>query len=652
MIELVRGDEIKRLFLSLIEPVLTWPRSRKIIFACAVDSSLCILASWFAYYLRLGEFVGLIAFDKWGQGFIWSAVMSVCIAIPAFLFFGLYRPIFRYGGRFTFLIILKAVSAYGFFYGFIFTGIGVPLVPPTIGVIQPIVLLLFVGGVRISLLMLLGESRHRVSNVDQFRVLVYGAGEAGRQLVNALINSNKMRVVGFLDDNHNLQGQAINGHIIYNPNNLKRLVSSLNVSYVLLALPKLERKRRNEILNQIRLAHVAVRTLPNILDLVEGKVEASDLHELDIDDLLGREPLIPNSQLMTKNVSGKVVMVTGAGGSIGGELCRQILMFNPSKLILIDHSEYALYKIHQDLVKKFTSQKEVLVPLLSSIKDKERMAKIMSVWSPHTIYHAAAYKHVPLVEFNVAEGIRNNLFGTMVMAHLALQCGVSDFVLISTDKAVRPTSIMGASKRLSEMVLQALAENGCKTKFSMVRFGNVLNSSGSVVPKFNQQIKDGGPITITHKDVTRYFMTISEASQLVIQAGAMAKGGDLFILDMGQPVKIVDLARRMIDLSGLTVRDDQNPSGDIEIEFIGLRHGEKLHEELLIGNKSETTSHPQIMRANEEFISQKELNDNLKVLESALNVNDINTVLLVIEKLGVGYHVNNKINDLVYLEEF
>eukprot|EP00887_Chlorella_sp_A99_P004417 scaffold39.g4417.t1 len=416
-------------------------------------------------------------------------------------------------------------------------------------------------------------------------------------------------------------------------------------------MPSLNRKRRNEILNQIRSAHVAVRTLPSVTDLAQGKVSISDLRELDVDDLLDRGPVMPNHILLAMNVRSKIVMVTGAGGSIGSELCRQVLSIGPAKMLLIEQSEFALYAIHQELEEKLSGREIVLVPLLASVQDDERIREIMSTWHPDTVYHAAAYKHVPLVEHNPAEGIKNNVLGTLRTAQAAAENGVSDFVLISTDKAVRPTNIMGASKRLAEMVLQALAATNPNTKFSMVRFGNVLGSSGSVVPKFRQQIRDGGPITLTHAEITRYFMTIPEASQLVIQAGAMAKGGDVFVLDMGQPVKIMDLARRMIELSGLTVKDGQNLEGDIEIEITGLRPGEKLYEELLIGANPKCTSHSRIMKAHEDFIPWSDLQGELNALKLALNANDVGAIRLMMKKLVSGYTPSDEIVDWVYLEQ-
>ena len=556
---------------------------------------------------------------------------------------------------------------YGVLYASIFTAIGVAGVPRTVGIIQPILLLLFVGASRALARVWLGDQYQSfLKQSARPRVLIYGAGSSGRELVAAMTNSHEMRVVGFLDDDDRLHGHSLNGQPIYNPADLDNLATTLGVSDVLLAMPGLSRRRRNEILTRIRTAHVAVRTLPSVTDLAQGKVSISDLRELDIDDLLGREPVMPNHILLAMNVRNKVVMVTGAGGSIGSELCRQILAVGPRTLLLIEQSEFALYGIHQELQEKLAGRDIVLVPLLASVQDSERMREILSTWHPDTVYHAAAYKHVPLVEHNPAEGIKNNVFGTLRAAQAAAENGVSDFVLISTDKAVRPTNIMGASKRLAEMALQALAdraitpaltptlsqgERGQKTKFSMVRFGNVLGSSGSVVPKFRQQIRDGGPITLTHPEITRYFMTIPEASQLVIQAGAMAKGGDVFVLDMGQSVRIMDLARRMIELSGLTVKDEQNPDGDIEIEITGLRPGEKLFEELLIGDNPKPTAHARIMKAHEEFIPWAELAGKLDALEMALNINDVGVIRLMMQQLVAGYTPSDEIVDWVYLAQ-
>ncbi|HZV62083.1 MAG TPA: nucleoside-diphosphate sugar epimerase/dehydratase [Methylophilaceae bacterium] len=635
---------------KLASPVLSIPRPAKRLIVLALDCCLCILTVWLAFYLRLDEWIPVAGNLQW-QPF-WAVVISLLIAIPLFITQGFYRAIFRYSGWPALMTVARTMVIYGVVYATIITAIGIPGVPRTIGLIQPMLLLLAVGLTRALARFWLGGLYH--SQLRQFslpKVLIYGAGTAGRQLAAAMSNNNEMWVVGFLDDDDRLHGHVLNGLPIYRPDDLTSLVASLNISNVLLALPSATRRKRNEILNKMLEAHVSVRTLPSVSELAQGKVSVSDLHELDIDDLLGREPVVPNHILLGRNIADKVVLVTGAGGSIGGELCRQILKIKPSVLLLIEQNEFALYEIHQELQSKLGESVTRLVPLLASVRDPERIREIMSAWSPETVYHAAAYKHVPLVEHNPAEGIRNNVFGTLVTAQAAAESKVSDFVLISTDKAVRPTNIMGASKRLAEMVLQALAANPSPTRFTMVRFGNVLGSSGSVVPKFRQQIRNGGPITLTHQDVTRYFMTIPEAAQLVIQAGAMAKGGDVFVLDMGQPVKILDLARRMVELSGLVVKDENNTEGDIEIEITGLRPGEKLFEELLIGDNPKPTSHPRIMKAHEGFIPWSELEQKLAAMELALNVNDVGVVRQMLQQLVSGYTPSGKIVDWVHLEQ-
>lgn len=631
---------------KLATPILALPRPAKRFVALSVDLGLCVLSVWLAYYLRLDEFVPLSGTA------LWAVAASIGIVLPIFIVSGLYRAIFRYSGWSALLTVAWAMAIYGLLYASIFTVVGVTGVPRTIGILQPILLLLFVGASRGLARVWLGDQYLSIlKRASRPKVLIYGAGSTGRQLAAAMANSHEMQVAGFLDDDDRLHGHVLNGKRIYNPVDLDSLVSTLDICNVLLAMPSLSRKRRNEILSQMRSAHVAVRTLPSVTDLAQGKVSISDLRELDIDDLLGREPVAPNHVLLAKNILGKVVLVTGAGGSIGSELCRQILAMVPAKLLLIEQSEFALYAIHQELEEKLAGREIILVPLLASVQDEDRMREIMSTWRPDTLYHAAAYKHVPLVEHNPTTGVKNNLLGTLRTAQTAAENGVADFVLISTDKAVRPTNVMGASKRLAEMALQALAATSTSTKFSMVRFGNVLGSSGSVVPKFRQQIRDGGPITLTHPDVTRYFMTIPEAAQLVIQAGAMAKGGDVFVLDMGQPVKIMDLARRMVELSGLTVKDEQNPDGDIEIEVTGLRPGEKLYEELLIGNNPKPTLHPRIMKAHEEFITWAEFETKLNSLELALGVNDVGVIRLMLQQLVTGYTPCEEIVDWVYLEQ-
>jgi FlaA1/EpsC-like NDP-sugar epimerase len=632
--------------------LLRLSRAVKRVIAVSVDASLCVFTVWFALYLRLGEFVSLS-----GQP-LWAVLAALFIAIPLFVVFGLYRAIFRFSGWPALMTVGQAIGVYGLLYAAIFTAIGVEGIPRTVGLIQPLLLLLVVGGSRALARYWLGgmyQSQLRVG--ETVKVLIYGAGNAGRQLAAAIGNSSSMRVVGFLDDDQRLQGRVLNGLPIYRPSDLLNLVDSLRISDVLLALPAISRKRRNEILNEMLQARVSVRTLPSVAELVEGKVSTLDLRELDIEDLLGRDPVEPNDTLIRKNIKDKVVLVTGAGGSIGSELCRQIVQANPRILLLIEQSEFALYVIHQELMalKASRAMNIEVIPLLASVRDEQHLDIILNAWRPNTIFHAAAYKHVPLVEHNPVEGIKNNVFGTLTMARVAAKYQVEDFVLISTDKAVRPTNIMGASKRLAEMVLQAIDQStrqnnmASGTRFSMVRFGNVLGSSGSVVPMFRRQIRDGGPITLTHKDIARYFMTIPEAAQLVIQAGAMAEGGDVFVLDMGQPVKIMDLARRMVELSGLVVRDEAEPDGDISIDIIGLRPGEKLYEELLIGDNPVSTKHQRIMKAREEVLPWPALEKQLELLQHALTTQDIEQIRLLLRQLVSGYVPSEQIVDWVVL---
>ena len=644
-------NTLHKTLLPLARPMLAMPRSAKRLLALTVDMGLCILTVWLAYYLRLGVFVSLS-----GKS-LYAVAASVGIALPIFVVSGLYRAIFRYSGWPALVAVAKAVGIYGVLYSALFTAIGFAEIPRTVGIIQPILLLLFVGASRALARWWLSDQYVSILNrAARPKALIYGAGTTGRQLAAAMQSSHAMQVVGFLDDDDRLHGHLLNDLPIYKPGDLSALVGTLGIRDVLLAMPSIGRARRNQILAEMRLAHVAVRTLPSVTDLAQGKATVSDLHELDIDDLLGREPVSPNHLLLSKNTSTKVVLVTGAGGSIGSELCRQIMRMQPATLLLVEQSEFALYVIHQELeqVRQATNgagSVTTIVPLLASVQDPDRLNEIMATWKPDTVYHAAAYKHVPLVEHNPAAGVKNNVLGTLHAAQAASRHGVSDFVLISTDKAVRPTNIMGASKRLAEMVLQALAAGSTGTRFTMVRFGNVLGSSGSVVPKFRQQIRDGGPITLTHPDITRYFMTIPEAAQLVIQAGAMAKGGDVFVLDMGQSVRIMDLAKRMVELSGLTLRDEAHPEGDIAIEITGLRPGEKLYEELLIGDNPKSTSHARIMKAHEDFLSWSVLAPALQALEISLQANDVAAIRQQMAVLVSGYIPNAEIVDWVYMAQ-
>jgi FlaA1/EpsC-like NDP-sugar epimerase len=637
----------------LAKPVLHLPRPLKRILAIFLDAFLCALTVWLAFYLRLGQWIDLSGNFEWDPAP--ALIVSLVMALPIFIIFGLYRAIFRYSGWTALMAVAKAAFVYGILYFSIFTVYGVPGVPRTLGLIQPILLLLAVGASRAFVSYWLGGLYQNIFvRASLPKTLIYGAGTAGRQLAAALLHSQEMSVIGFLDDNEKIQGQTLNNLPIYAPNDLSRLVQSHNVHRVLLAIPSASRKRRNEALNLILNEKLLVQTLPSMSDLAKGKVTTSDLHWLDIDDLLGRDPVAPNAQLLDKNIANSVVMVTGAGGSIGSELTRQMFALQPKVLLLVEQSEFALYQLHEELLGKQKNSSKLsfeIFPLIASVCDERRMNEIISTWNPDTIFHAAAYKHVPLVEHNPAEGIRNNVLGTLVTAQCAIKHHVKNFVLISTDKAVRPTNIMGATKRLAENVLQALAATSQSTIFTMVRFGNVLDSSGSVVPKFRQQILDGGPITVTDAEVTRYFMTIPEAAQLVIQAGAMGTGGDVFVLDMGEPVRIMDLAKKIIELSGLSVRDESNQAGDIEIEVTGLRPGEKLYEELLIGDNPEPTSHPRIMKAHEDFVEWPSLSEKLAELKEALAIGDSSVLRDLLGALVPGYKPQGGVVDWVFLNE-
>lgn len=628
----------------LAEHLLALPRPAKRLLALCVDGLLCVLCVWFALSLR---------FEQWTfpRGLQWSAAaIAVVIALPLFTVFGLYRAIFRYAGAAALMAIMKACALFGLSYAVIFSLIGITTVPRTVGLVVPLLLFLCIGGLRMLTRYWLGGMY--MSAVDRKslpQVVIYGAGGAGLQLVAALAQSRDMVVRAFIDDAKHLQGSTLNGVRIQAPSWLRDNAGILGITDVLLAMPTASRARRVEILNDLLPLHLHVRTLPALADLASGRVQVQDLLEVDIEDLLGRDPVAPVDDLLHKNIRTQVVLVTGAGGSIGSELCRQIIRLSPSKLLLVELSEFALYAIHQELESLETGVQ--VIPLLASVRDAGRLREIMRTWEPDTVYHAAAYKHVPLVEHNPVEGVRNNALGTLTTAQIAMECQVRRFVLVSTDKAVRPTNIMGASKRVAELALQGLAQQTSGTCFSMVRFGNVLGSSGSVVPLFRRQIEAGGPITLTHVDITRYFMTIPEAAQLVIQAGAMAQGGDVFVLDMGEPVRIIDLARRLVELSGRTVRDENSPNGDIELRITGLRPGEKLYEELLIGDAAMQTLHPRVMKAHEPCPPAIELWRQFSILGATLDRNDIPALKHTLTQMLPGYQPHSEVVDWVHIEQ-
>ena len=637
---------------KILNLFIFFSRNIKNTIAISLDAVLCILALWIAFYLRLDQFIPL------NQINIVALILSVLLAASVFWITGLYKSIFRFFGKFTILSIFFSVLIYGLLYASIVTVYGIALVPRSIGILQPIILFFLLCFSRI-LANILFENLTGINkkNSNPSRTLIYGAGAAGVQIILALNSSKDMVVDGFIDDDPALVGQNLQGKRIYPSNNLELIIKQKKITHVILALPSINRKRRMEIIKKIKDYKVIIRTLPSIIELVDGKVELSDIRELDVEDILNRDIVMPNQRLLIKNIKSQVVMITGAGGSIGSELCKQILKLSPKKMILFDISEYSLYKIQQeleDLKNKNASFLEIsIICLLGSVQNKLKIKEILKVYKPDTIYHAAAYKHVPIVEENICEGIRNNVFGTLNLINIALNEKVSNFVFISSDKAVRPTSVMGVSKRISEICLQSLSHitKEKKTNLCIVRFGNVIDSSGSVIPKFKKQIKNGGPVTLTHPDVTRYFMTITEAAQLVLQAGGMARDAEVFILEMGMPIKIKDLIIKMIQLSGLVIQDENNPDGDIAIKLIGLRPGEKLYEELILGDDPLPTQHPSIKQAKDPFIEWDKLQPDLIKLETLLDSRRVEDVINLMQKLVTGYNWNGKIQDQIFLQE-
>ena len=616
--------------------LLELPRWVKQFAAMLVDVVCALLATWLAFSLRLDEWHALIAEQKMAY------ILAVVLSIPVFFQYGVYKTVLRFTGAHTLALMSKAVGIYGVLY---FTAIFIlasPYIYRSIGLVQPIIMFLLMALARVAASLALGFRAYGNNGRPVLgTLLIYGAGHSGMQIASALRQSGQYFLAGYIDDSPQYQGSNINGLMVYPPKEISRLIDTHGVTDILLAMPSIDRARRNAILSDLRELQVHVRSLPDLVDLAQGHVTVLDIKELDPDDLLGREPVAPNRELIEKNILGKTVLISGAGGSIGSELCRQILQVGPKQLLLLDHNEFGLYVIEAELRAQLNANPQLkteLVPLLGNVRDAERLEAIFTKWKIDTVYHAAAYKHVPLVEHNPSEGLQNNVLGTLNLAQAAKKHHTSNFVLISTDKAVRPTNVMGATKRFAELVLQALAnEENSGTCFSMVRFGNVLGSSGSVVPLFREQIKAGGPVTLTHAEVTRYFMTIPEAAQLVIQAGAMAKGGEVFVLDMGQPVKIYDLAKRMVELSGLSVKNPETGAGDIEIVVTGLRPGEKLYEELLIGENPTSTPHPRIMMAREDFLPWEALQAELALLQQALTKGDFQVLVGQLQRLVNGY---------------
>jgi FlaA1/EpsC-like NDP-sugar epimerase len=650
--------------------LLSLPRRHKRILQVLTDIFLVWFALWMAFVVRLGldEMVNPLTQH------VWLFVSAPVVAIPLFIRFGMYRAVMRYFGNDALIAIIKAVTLSSLILGVLLYWYSnhQNVVPRSIIFNYWWLSLIMIGGLRFAMRQyFMGDWFSAVQHVPFTsrddglpKVAIYGAGAAGNQLVTALRMGRVMRPVAFIDDDSGIADRVISGLQVYKPKHIQQMIDNTGAQEILLAIPSSNRGRRREILGFLEGFPLHVRSVPGFMDLASGRVKVDDIQEVDIADLLGRDAVPAQGDLLEHCIKGQSVLVTGAGGSIGSELCRQILALGPTTLLLFEHSEFNLYSILSELEQRIARESLSirLLPILGSVRNQEKLLDVMKSWRVDTVYHAAAYKHVPMVEHNIAEGLLNNVIGTLNTAQAALQAGVSNFVLISTDKAVRPTNVMGSTKRLAELTLQALSREMApvmfgdttnvsrvnKTRFTMVRFGNVLGSSGSVIPLFHKQIKSGGPLTVTHPKITRYFMTIPEAAQLVIQAGSMGQGGDVFVLDMGEPVRIVELAEKMIHLSGLSVRSEKNPHGDISIEFTGLRPGEKLYEELLIGDNVAATQHPMIMTANEDYLSWDVLKVKLSELLRAVDQDDYARVRQLLRDTVSGYSPDGEIVDWIY----
>lgn len=657
---------------DLRRSMLALPRRQKRLIQVVVDIVLVWFALWLAFVVRLGieELI-----NPFGD-YLWLFVSAPVVSIPLFIRLGMYRAVLRYFGNDALLTIAKAVSLAALLLALVIYWFSnhKAVVPRSVIFNYWWLSLVILGGLRLAMRQFfLGDwfaGQHSVPFMSRdeglTRVAVYGAGVAGNQLVAALRMGRLMRPVAFIDDDPSLYRRVIAGLQVYRPRSIERMIEETGATELLLALPSSSRARRREILEFLEVFPLHVRSVPNFSDLTSGRVKVEDIQEIDIADLLGRDSVPPMADLLQRCIESRVVMVTGAGGSIGSELCRQIIQLRPLRLIIFDQGEYNLYSINEELVQlaRRHSLSIEIFPILGTVRDQIKLEQTMRTWRVETVYHAAAYKHVPIVEHNISEGVLNNVFGTLYSAQAAIRAGVSNFVLISTDKAVRPTNIMGSTKRMAELILQALSVEAVpslfdesakishvnNTRFTMVRFGNVLGSSGSVIPLFYKQIRAGGPLTVTHPKITRYFMTIPEAAQLVIQAGSLGQGGEVFVLDMGEPVLIAELAEKMIRLSGLSVRSDRNPYGDITIQFTGLRPGEKLYEELLIGNNVVATRHPMIMCAHEDSLPWDEMKGVLKRLQAALRQENFDQVRAVLRQAVAGYEPHQDIVDWFHVQ--
>lgn len=624
----------------MLKKLVDIPRPQKRVISVFTDM-LCIpLALWGSISIRLETLYRIES-----SLVIYSLAITTIATLAVFVRIGLYRAVIRYLSNHALITIVSGVSISALIFSASSFLLKAPI-PRSAPFIYWGLALIFVGGSR----MLVRDYVRRLQKLQKEKVIIYGAGTSGLQLANALFQGQDYQPVAYVDSNQALQGSVLQGLRVYKPSKLERLIRKHGVTKLLLAMGHATRAERAEILRSIEPLAIQVQTIPDMADVVSGRAKIEEIKDIELEDLLGRDPVEPNNELLDNIIKNKVVMVTGAGGSIGSELCRQIIEHEPKVLVLFELSEFNLYAIHNELI-NMVDKRGLAVdvkPIVGSVQREHRLQVIMSSFGVQTVYHAAAYKHVPLVEHNVVEGVRNNVFGTWYAAEAAVKAKVETFVLISTDKAVRPTNVMGASKRMAELVLQGMAERQSVTRFSMVRFGNVLGSSGSVVPLFREQIKNHGPVTVTHKDIIRYFMTIPEAAQLVLQAGTMGKGGDVFVLDMGEQVKIADLAKKMIRLMGLEVRSEKNPDGDIEIVYTGLRPGEKLFEELLIGDNPQGTEHPRIMKAQEISLAWPGVESILEQLDHSCHAFDCENVRAILESAPLGFAPNNDIDDLVW----
>jgi len=618
-------------YLFFVQKLLSLSRRTKNTLVMMTDYFMLVFSFWASLSIRIND-IYIASTDA-----LLLIIIAPFIALPIFYSFGLYQSFIRYANYRALITLIFAVSIYTFLWFIIVVISGLIEKPYDFLIINWLTTIFFIGGIRYIARWLLSIKGHSSNNV-----LIYGAGSAGIQLNSTILHSPEMKVVAFIDDNKAIHGNYIEGLMVYSRNSLDKIIDKKGVKEILVAIPSMTRSQKSDLLQSLKGLPIVIRMLPSLSDVTAGRVSISDLKKVKIDDLLKRESRKPDPNLLRHDIDGMSILVTGAGGSIGSELCREIIKLSPKNLVLFDISEYALYMLESELLEEDLDVK--LITVIGNVTNQERLEQIIDKYNINTIYHAAAYKHVPMVEKNIFAGVRCNIFGTLACCNAAMSMGVESFVFISTDKAVRPTNIMGATKRFAEMILQASVKSNEKnnTRISIVRFGNVLGSSGSVVPLFRKQIENGGPVTVTDPEIIRYFMTLKESAQLVIQAGAMGSIADIFLLDMGEPIRVIDLARDMIQLSGRSVKDHQNPEGDIEIVFTGLRPGEKLYEELLIDDKSKPTEHPKIMQAIEKHLSWKEIESTMGVIENYAKKEDIEGIKRVFVESVDGYNPQKK----------